>query len=186
MHACLPTCLQTWWSSTRDPTQELPPPPRARAPGAPGAPLQSSFDHFSETLFEPLETRGHAYVSPPPPPHVSSLTPPNRTEFIPFAGGDETVRTRVYDMAAAVRPHNPVQWPEPYDSSGVASNDFTAKWHTREVSLGADLAIRCVRREPVVCVVIVCLALAGERFGHGSASARRFAVVRRGKCIFQA
>lgn len=57
-------------------------------------------------------------------------------------GGDDTVRTRVYDMAAAVRPHNPIQWPEPYDSSGVASNDFTAKWHTREASLDADLAIR--------------------------------------------
>eukprot|EP00752_Nemacystus_decipiens_P017753 g15918.t1 len=56
--------------------------------------------------------------------------------------GDETVRTRVYDMAAATRPHNPIQWPEPYDSSGVAANDFTAKWHTREASLDADLAIR--------------------------------------------
>eukprot|EP00903_Cladosiphon_okamuranus_P011520 g10847.t1 len=56
--------------------------------------------------------------------------------------GDETVRTRVYDMAAAVRPHNPILWPEPYDSSGVAANDFTAKWHTREASLDADLAIR--------------------------------------------
>ncbi|CAM9392829.1 unnamed protein product [Ectocarpus sp. 12 AP-2014] len=56
--------------------------------------------------------------------------------------GDETVRTRVFDMAAAVRPHNPVSWPEPYDSSGVAWNDFTAKWHTQEVRLGEDLSVR--------------------------------------------
>ncbi|CAN0150832.1 unnamed protein product [Pylaiella littoralis] len=56
--------------------------------------------------------------------------------------GDETVRTRVYDMAAAVRPSNPVLWPEPYDSSGVASNDFTAQWHTKEAKLAVDLSIR--------------------------------------------
>ncbi|CAM9674988.1 unnamed protein product [Ectocarpus fasciculatus] len=56
--------------------------------------------------------------------------------------GDETVRTRVFDMAAAVRPHNPVLWPEPYDSSGVAWNDFTAKWHTQEARLEEDLSVR--------------------------------------------
>ena len=55
------------------------------------------------------------------------------------AGGDETVRTRVYDMAAAARPVDPVAWPEPYDSSGVAANAFTRKWHTREDQLAEEL-----------------------------------------------
>lgn len=58
------------------------------------------------------------------------------------AGGDDTIRTRVFDMAAALRPTNPVLWPEPYDSSGVASNAFTKKWHTQEERLAADLARR--------------------------------------------
>lgn len=47
-------------------------------------------------------------------------------------------------MAAAVRPNNPVQWPEPYDSSGVAANAFTHKWHTNEESLSAELSRRLV------------------------------------------
>lgn len=55
------------------------------------------------------------------------------------------MRTRVFDMAAAVRPTNPVEWPEPYDSSGVAANSFTAQWHSREASLVANLALRCAQ-----------------------------------------
>lgn len=57
-------------------------------------------------------------------------------------GGDETVRTRVYDMLSAARPVDPVQWPEPYDSSGVARNAFTSRWNTREERLEQELSER--------------------------------------------
>ena len=100
----------------------------------------------------PLPTR--LCLSPPPYTVLTSFSPRSRTLPPPpllkhppsrppaVAGGDDTVRTRVYDMAAAVRPHDPIEWPEPYDASGVASNDFTAKWHARESSLDAELSIR--------------------------------------------
>lgn len=45
-------------------------------------------------------------------------------------------------MAAAARPSNPVTWPEPYDSSGVAANDFTRTWHTHEEKLAEELSRR--------------------------------------------
>lgn len=59
-------------------------------------------------------------------------------------GGDDTVRTRVYDLAAAARPNDPVCWPEPYDSSGVAKNVFTRRWNSREEALEKELSIRYV------------------------------------------
>lgn len=49
----------------------------------------------------------------------------------------------VFDMAAAARPVNSIEWPDPYDSSGVAANTFTKRWHTREESLSAELSHRC-------------------------------------------
>lgn len=72
------------------------------------------------------------------------------------AGGDETVRTRVFDMASAARPIEPIEWPEPYDSSGVARNAFTSRWHTHEEQLEKELSARC----GVVCIraVLFCLS----------------------------
>ncbi|CAM9835167.1 unnamed protein product, partial [Laminaria digitata] len=51
-----------------------------------------------------------------------------------------TVLCRV--IPYTVTPSNPVVWPVPYDSCGVAANTFTKKWNTRE----EDLAVQLLKR----------------------------------------
>ncbi|CAN0491816.1 unnamed protein product, partial [Discosporangium mesarthrocarpum] len=58
------------------------------------------------------------------------------------AGGDQTVRTRVFDMVAAARPTDPREWLEPYDSAGVCRNEFTDAWHGKEALLAEELTKR--------------------------------------------
>ena len=93
--------------------------------------------HHNTTPHHPNSIPSHPLPSHRPPSH--------RTPFYPITtGGDETVRTRVYDLLAAARPSNPIAWPAPYDSSGVAANAFTKKWNTHEKDLAAHLSRRWV------------------------------------------
>lgn len=57
----------------------------------------------------------------------------NAKARIVAAGGDDTVRTEVFDIIREI------DWPSPYTGRAIA-NAFTARWHGREAALKAALA----------------------------------------------
>ncbi|HEX9466243.1 MAG TPA: nitronate monooxygenase, partial [Alphaproteobacteria bacterium] len=62
-----------------------------------------------------------------------SLGHANAKARIVASSGDQTVRTRVFDIARAI------DWPQEYTGRAIA-NDFTRRWHGRESELGQALA----------------------------------------------
>jgi nitronate monooxygenase len=56
------------------------------------------------------------------------------------ASGDDTVRTRVFDIVRRL------EWPEPYTGRAVA-NAFSRLWHSREAELGMQIAEEARRYE---------------------------------------
>jgi nitronate monooxygenase len=54
------------------------------------------------------------------------------------AGGDDTVRTRVFDIIRRL------DWPEPYTGRAIR-NGFSARWHGHEADLENDLAAEVAR-----------------------------------------
>jgi len=63
---------------------------------------------------------------------TESLAHANAKARLAAAGGDDTLRTRVFDIGRAI------DWPQEYTGRAVA-NDFTRRWHGREAGLRADL-----------------------------------------------
>jgi nitronate monooxygenase len=61
-----------------------------------------------------------------------SLSHANVKARIAAAGGDETLRTRIFDIGRAI------DWPEQYTGRALA-NDFSARWHGNEAALRAGL-----------------------------------------------
>jgi len=56
----------------------------------------------------------------------------NAKELLTRAGGDQTLRTRIFDIIREI------DWPPGY-SGRALTNDFTAKWHGRETELAARI-----------------------------------------------
>jgi nitronate monooxygenase len=61
-----------------------------------------------------------------------SLSHANVKQRIAAAGGDDTLRTRVFDIGRAI------DWPEEYTGRALA-NDFSGRWHGRESALRDNL-----------------------------------------------
>jgi nitronate monooxygenase len=64
---------------------------------------------------------------------AESLAPRAARARLIAAGGDDTVRTRVFDVVRGL------DWPVPFTGRAVR-NDFTRAWHGREAELAADAA----------------------------------------------
>jgi nitronate monooxygenase len=63
---------------------------------------------------------------------TESLSPANVKQRVATAGGDDTLRTRVFDIGRAI------DWPEHYTGRALA-NDFSGRWHGNEAALRASL-----------------------------------------------
>jgi nitronate monooxygenase len=63
---------------------------------------------------------------------AESLAHPNTKARVAGASGDDTLRTRVFDIGRGI------DWPPEYTGRAVA-NDFAARWHGREGELDANL-----------------------------------------------
>lgn len=61
-----------------------------------------------------------------------SLSHANVKQRVAAAGGDDTLRTRVFDIGRAI------DWPEQYTGRALA-NDFSGRWHGRESDLRGAL-----------------------------------------------
>jgi nitronate monooxygenase len=62
---------------------------------------------------------------------AESLAHANAKARVAAAGGDDTLRTRVFDIGRAI------DWPQEYTGRAIA-NDFSARWHGREGGLTAN------------------------------------------------
>ncbi len=62
-----------------------------------------------------------------------SLSHANVKARVTAAGGDDTLRTRVFDIGRAI------DWPEEFTGRALA-NDFSSRWHGREAALHGALA----------------------------------------------